>query len=117
MKKHERSPGGERLVCQLKLRRDGEREMGNGLEINHNEEVEGCGKKRGPFFRCDAFVSEAEGKKLEIKECPDTAAPLKPDRREERWQHAVIFLLFLIKGTPSTEHKVWWRKQQNYKEW
>ena len=52
---------------------------GNGLEINHNEEVEGCGKKRGPFFRCDAFVSEAEGKKLEIKECPDAAA-LKPDR-------------------------------------
>ena len=83
-------------------RRDGER-RGNGLEINHNEEVEGCGKKRGPFFRCDAFVSEAKAKKLEIKECPDAAA-LKPDRREERWQHAVIFLLFLIKGAPSSDH-------------
>ena len=80
MKKHERSPGGERLVCQLKLRRerDGER-RGNGLEINHNEEVEGCGKKEGRFSVATLLCQRPRQKKLEIKECPDAAA-LKPDR-------------------------------------
>ena len=69
MKKHERSPGGERLVCQLKLRRDGEG-RGNGPEINHNEEVEGCGKKEGRFSVATLLCQRPRQKKARNQRMP-----------------------------------------------
>ena len=70
-------------------------------------------RQKRAVFPLRRFCVRGHGKKLEIKECP--AAPRHDARRERGW-HAVILLLFLIKGTPSSIiRKVWRWKQQKRK--
>ena len=68
--------------------------------------------KKRAVFPLRRFCVRGHGKKVEIKECP--AAPRRDARRERGW-HAVILLLFLIKGAPSIIRKVWRWKQQKRK--